>query len=192
MNTSMDKTRFITVVGMLSALATVLYYLGEVPMPFAANLKIGFSDLPALIGGIIMGPAAGVTVEIVKNILHLFRTDTVGIGEICNCAVGIGMVLPFSLLFRKLREKHSIYVAYLVGSLVSLVGIVVSGLVINALMYPIYMMLIGGAIESATVFFVYLGGTAVTNVIKWVVTLVPIALIVKPLLKIRWTVRQKA
>ena len=71
-------------------------------------------------------------------------------------------------------------------------GIVVSGLVINALMYPIYMMLIGGAIESATVFFVYLGGTAVTNVIKWVVTLVPIALIVKPLLKIRWTVRQKA
>ncbi len=53
---STEKTRFITLVGMLSALATVLYYIGEVPMPFAANLKIGFSDLPALIGAIVAGP----------------------------------------------------------------------------------------------------------------------------------------
>ena len=45
-------------------LATVLYYIGEVPMPFAANLKIGFSDLPALIGAIVAGPWAGVAVAV--------------------------------------------------------------------------------------------------------------------------------
>ncbi|WP_077534487.1 ECF transporter S component [Massiliimalia massiliensis] len=182
---STEKTRFITLVGMLSALATVLYYIGEVPMPFAANLKIGFSDLPALIGAIVAGPWAGVAVEVVKNILHLFRTDSFGIGEIANCVVGIGMVVPFSLLFRKLKEKHNLYLAYFLASLGSLVGIVISGLIINAIVYPIFVALIGGIIESPAAFLIYLGGTVITNLIKWVVTLVPIAFFVKLLLKIR-------
>lgn len=182
--TSVTNIRFITLVGVLSALATVLYYVGEVPMPFAPNLKIGFSDLPALIGAIVAGPTVGVAVEIVKNILHLFQTDSVGLGEIANCAVGIGMVLPFSLVFRRLREKHTLYYAYLIASFASLLGIIVSGLVINSIVYPIFVALIGGVIESPTAFFVYLGGTVVTNTIKWLVTLGPVALIVKPLTKI--------
>ena len=183
--TSVKNIRFITLVGVLSALATVLYYVGEVPMPFAPNLKVGFSDLPALIGGIVAGPAVGTAVEIVKNILHLFRTDSVGLGELANCAVGIGMVLPFSLAFRRLREKHGIYYAYLIASAFSLIGIILSGLVINSIVYPVFVALMGGVIDSPAAFFVYLGGTVINNSIKWLVTLGPVALIAKPLARIR-------
>lgn len=180
-----NNIKFITIVGMLSALATILYYIGEVPMPFAAHLKIGFSDLPALIGGIIVGPSAAVAVEVVKNILHLFRTDTFGVGEIANCVVGIGLTVPFTIAFNKIRKKKGILFSYAIASVIGLIGIIISGIVINAIVYPIFMLLIGGVIESATAFIIYLAGTVTTNLIKAVVTLVPIVFFVKPLLKVR-------
>ena len=185
MNKSNNKVKFITIVGMLSALATILYYIGEVPMPFAAHLKIGFSDLPALIGGIVVGPSAAIGVEVIKNILHLFRTDTFGIGEIANCVVGIGLTVPFTIVFNKVRKSKGILLSYLIASIAGLIGIIISGIVINAIVYPIFMALIGGVIESAQAFIIYLAGTVTTNVVKSVVTLVPIVFFVKPLLKVR-------
>ena len=49
----------IAVVGLFSALSAIIMLI-EVPMPFAPSFyKIDLSDVPALIGGFIMGPVAG-------------------------------------------------------------------------------------------------------------------------------------
>ena len=50
-------TRMMTVVGMFSAIATVLY-LFDFPLPFLAPgfYKVDFSELPVLIGSFAFGP----------------------------------------------------------------------------------------------------------------------------------------
>ena len=61
------STRKIVVIGMFSALSTILMLL-EFPVPFAPPTiyKLDFSELPALIGGFAFGPVAGVLIELVK------------------------------------------------------------------------------------------------------------------------------
>ena len=64
------------VIGMLSAVSYVLMLL-DFPLPgFPSFLKIDFSDIPALLGAIIMGPGTGVLIELFKNIIHVLTTGS--------------------------------------------------------------------------------------------------------------------
>jgi riboflavin transporter FmnP len=85
----MKKTLFTTQnlvrIAMLAALGTVLYFVAEIPIiPGAEHLKIDLSTIPALIGSIIITPLAGVVILLIQNLLHLFKTTTLGIGELGN------------------------------------------------------------------------------------------------------------
>jgi len=101
------KTRLIVVIGIMSALAWVLMAL-DFPLfvYFPAELKLDFSDIPAIFGGLLAGPAAGVAIELIKNILHFFTMSSHGgIGEIANFFAGAGLVLPLALIARKGENK---------------------------------------------------------------------------------------
>ena len=64
----MNKTNYIVKVALLSVIAFVLTIF-EFPIPFFPSfLKMGFGDLPALIGGFSLGPMAGVWIELLKNV----------------------------------------------------------------------------------------------------------------------------
>ena len=71
---------------------------------FPSFLQIDISDLPALVGAVTMGPTAGVLIELVKNVLHLFKTSTAGVGEVANFLVGIALVLPTGIIYKKQRN----------------------------------------------------------------------------------------
>ena len=70
----------------MTAIATVIYMVfPEINIvPGVSHLKVDLSDFPAILTGVILGPLHGILVEVVKNIIHLTRTTTVGIGEIMN------------------------------------------------------------------------------------------------------------
>ena len=55
------------------------------PMLFPEFLKIDISDLTALLGGIALGPMAGVTIAFFKNLLQFITgmSTTGGVGELC-------------------------------------------------------------------------------------------------------------
>ena len=90
---------------MLGALATVLMYL-DFPLGFFVSfLKMDFSDVPALIAGFSLGPAAGVIVQLIKNVFHLMQTKTGGVGELSNFLLSVAMVLPASLVFHGLKKR---------------------------------------------------------------------------------------
>ena len=56
-------TRKMAMIGMFSALATILMIL-EIPVFFTPGFyKLDFSELPALVGGYAFGPVAGVMIE---------------------------------------------------------------------------------------------------------------------------------
>ncbi|MDO4966356.1 MAG: ECF transporter S component [Lachnospiraceae bacterium] len=119
-NEKILSTRMITVVGMFSAIATVLM-LFEIPLPFAPSFyKLDFSELPALIGAFAFGPVAGVLIEFIKIVLKLLikGTSTAFVGELANFVVGCSFILPASIIYEIKKNKKSALVGCVVGTVI--------------------------------------------------------------------------
>lgn len=101
---------------MLAAIAFILQFF-ELPMPLSpAFAKMDFSDLPVLIGSFAYGPLAGVTIEGIKNILHLMQTATGGIGELANFLIGSAMVFPAGIIYKYKKSRSGAVAGLAVGS----------------------------------------------------------------------------
>lgn len=117
-----SKTNFLTKTAILGVMAFLIMTI-EFPLPmFAPFLQIDFSDVPALLAGFALGPAAGVMVEVIKNFLHAFRTQTAFIGEISNLITGILLVVPAAWVYSREKTKKSAIKGLLVGTVVMAVG----------------------------------------------------------------------
>ena len=121
---------------MLSAIAYILMFL-EFPIPFLIPpfIKMDFSELPALIASFAYGPAAGILVCLIKNLLHLMNTQTGGVGELSNFLLGAAFVLVAGLIYKKLHTKKGA----LVGSVCGAVFMGIISVFTNYyVVYPIY------------------------------------------------------
>ena len=98
-------------------------------------IKMDRSELPALIGGFALGPVAGVTVCLVKNLLHLIQTQTGGVGELSNFILGASFVLPASLIYMKKKTRKTAIIASIAGAVIMAVVSVFSNYYI---VYPVY------------------------------------------------------
>ncbi|MDR0197542.1 MAG: hypothetical protein LBI36_04910 [Oscillospiraceae bacterium] len=158
----------ITLIAVLSALATAAYYLLEVPIiPFAPHLKVNFADIPSVIGGLVISPLAGLLVLVIRCAAHLFRTSTVGIGELMDILVGTSLLMPFMLVYRKAATHFGSTVSYTLAAAAGAVGAVIGGIIANSIFYPIFIyFVIGGKIETFNAFLVYLGGTVIANLVR--------------------------
>lgn len=104
-------------ISLMGVIAFVIMFL-EFAIPiFPSFLKIDISDIPAIITGFALGPIAGVAVELVKNILHLFRTSTSGIGELANFLVGSAFVFPAAYLYSKKKDKKTAIMGMMIGTI---------------------------------------------------------------------------
>ncbi|MFT5873481.1 MAG: riboflavin transporter FmnP [Clostridium sp.] len=103
-------------ISLLSVMAFLLMYI-ELPLPmFPEFLKIDISDLPALLGAFALGPIAGVTIELFKNILHgLLATKTVFVGELANFLVGSCLVFVSGHIYKVRKSKGGAIFALLIG-----------------------------------------------------------------------------
>lgn len=131
------KTQRIVKTAILSVIGYLLM-LVEIPVPFFPDfLRIDASDIPAILGGFAIGPAAGVAVELVKNLIK-FATGSYsgGIGELANFIIGTAWVLPASLLYRRSKTKKTA----LIGMSLGVVSMVVFGALINYfVLIPLYL-----------------------------------------------------
>jgi len=101
-----SRTRYLTTIAILSAIAVILMFF-ELPIPMMPGfLKLDVSELPAIIGAFILGPMAGVFIELIKNILHLGSSNTMGIGEMANFLVGVSFVIPAGYFYRR-NSSHT-------------------------------------------------------------------------------------
>jgi riboflavin transporter len=121
-----NSTKIITLIGVMTALAFILYLI-EVPVTFilpqAPFLKIDFSDVPAILVGLSVGPIAGVIVELLKNILHalFLMKEPGGSGEIANFAAGIAYMIPVLLIARKDFRPKKYIPAMVLGTVIMLI-----------------------------------------------------------------------
>lgn len=79
--------------------------------------RFDFSDLPALIGAFAYGPLWGVVIELIKNLLHLMRSATGGVGELANFLMGAALVLPAGLIYKRRKSRKTALIGCVVGSL---------------------------------------------------------------------------
>ena len=144
MTKSTLRVRNLVVTAMLSAVAAVLMMLSfSLPMLIPGFVKMDVSELPALLAAFSMGPAWGVLVCLLKNILNLIvgGTTTAGVGELCNFLLGAAFVASAGLVYQRNKTLRGAVVASLLGAAVmAVVSLPVNYFVI----YPVYSNLYGG------------------------------------------------
>ncbi len=180
-NQKKSLVRVVTI-AMLTAVSFVLFLL-EFPL-FAAlgHLKMDLSDIPALFAGVVYGPGAAVIIELLKNVIELVFKGIgtqMGFGNLMNFIVGCAFVVPFSLVFRKLKSKNE-NKALLISSVVGVASIVIIGFGANYLVTPLFFKyFLGIRLDGATL-WAAIGSSATLNVIKGIV----LSVISVPLIKV--------
>ncbi len=103
-------------IALLSVISFVIMFI-EFPLPlFPPFLQIDLSDIGALVGTFAFGPIAGITIELLKNVLHLMRTSTGGVGELANFLVGAALVAPAGFIYAKNKSMKSALIGLAVGT----------------------------------------------------------------------------
>lgn len=130
----------------IMAALSFLIMLIEFPLPFMPPfLQLDFSEIPALLIAFSMGPLGGVMVELIKNLLHLMKTQTAGIGELANFLVGIFLVVPAGLIYQCNKSKKGAYLALFCG----IVSMTIFASVFNYLvLLPLYAKVLGFSTEA--------------------------------------------
>lgn len=122
---TLNTNRFIKL-SLLSAIAVILMYIDFPVIPIFPWLKIDLSDVPALMGAFAFGPLAGVIIELMKNLLILIvkGTGTGFVGELANFLVGVALVWPAAMVYKKNKTKKTAVLGMVLGILcIEVVGI---------------------------------------------------------------------
>ena len=138
-----NQIRELTVTAMLAAVATVLMFLDfSLPMLIPGFVKMDVSELPALLASFSLGPAYGIAVCFIKNLLNLiFHGSTGGIGELCNFLIGASFVAAAGVIYRHSKSRRTAVIGCVVGAAVmALVSVPVNYFI----SYPVYAKLFGG------------------------------------------------
>lgn len=133
---SQKKIRTLTGTAVLAAAAAGLMFI-DFSVPFMPSfIKMDVSELPALLAGFAYGPVSGVMVCLIKNLFNLiFHGSTGGAGELSNFLIGICLVLPASLIYKKKKNKKYA----VIGAAVGAVLMAIVSLPINYyITYPVY------------------------------------------------------
>ena len=137
--------RRIAATAILTAMAVLLMYL-EIPLPFMpVFLKFDFAELPALIGAFALGPVWAVVIELLKNLIHLPVTQTMGIGELSNFVTGVIYVVTAGLIYKMIRTRKGAAIS-MVASTIALAVIAIP---VNAFItLPLYASAMGFSTEA--------------------------------------------
>lgn len=133
-------------VGVLSAIAYILMFI-SVPLPiFPSFLKIDVSDIPAIFGGMSLGPMAGLAIVIIKNFLQgITASTTGGVGEFANVIIGGSYVLIICLFYKKFKNTKGV----LAGGILGIVAMTIVGCIMNYyVMIPLYVTVYGMPMDA--------------------------------------------
>lgn len=112
-------TRNLCVIGILSAISTLVMLI-EFPLWFAPSFyKLDFSEVIVLVGGFSLGPVAAIIIESIKILLNFIinGTTTAGVGELSNLVIGCSYIVPAAIIYRKHKTRKNAVVSMIVGTL---------------------------------------------------------------------------
>jgi len=137
---------FLTKIAMLSVMGFLLMFL-QILLPLCPPfMELDLGDLPALVGSLVLGPYAGIWVQLIKNLLKaIFNGNTGGVGEFANFIIGIAFILPVSILYKNKKCLKN----YFIGVLLGTVLMILTSCIMNYfILVPVYASVFGLPIEQ--------------------------------------------
>lgn len=130
-------TKFIVRVGVFGAIAAVLYIFIKIPLPiFPSFLEIHIDEIPIFIAGFAYGPFAAVCVTLIKTIIKLPLTSTLGVGEFCDLLFTLAFILPATIIYKRHRTFKGALAGLGIGAIVQIFTAVIGNIY---LILPFYM-----------------------------------------------------
>lgn len=166
------KLRKLILVAILGSISTVLMQF-NFPLPALPGfLKIDFSEIPAVMAIMTMGPVAGIGVELLKNVMHWFLSGSptgVPVGEIANFATGVLFIMPIYWIFMKYRSAKGLAAGLFAGTVAMAVGMSL----LNYLVFlPMYTYFLGmPAVTGNALYQMIILGILPFNLVKGVILL---------------------
>lgn len=161
--TTRDAIRLTARVGIFGGLATLFYvvpYL-KFSLPFFASfLEINFSDVIALISGFAFGPLTGALVQLVKVLIKLPMSSTAMVGELSDLLLGIILVVPAAIYYRRHKTKTGAIKALV---LTSVLHIIAAAILNWLILTPFYVEFYFGGAQQVLIDWVAVTNPQVTD-----------------------------
>ena len=104
-------------VAIFGALSGIFYIFIKFPVPFMpAFLEFHFDEIPAFIASFAYGPMVGLFVLLVKTLIKLPLTSTLGVGELSDLIFSTAFILPAALIYKKYRNFKGVFVGLAIGT----------------------------------------------------------------------------
>lgn len=166
------RLRKMIVIAMLGSIATVLMQF-NFPLPALPGfLKFDFGEVPAVIAIMTMGPVAGITVELIKNVLHWFLSGSptgVPVGEIANFVTGLLFILPIYFIFKKFRSSKGLAAGLVAGTVTMAIGMSLLNYIVFLPMYTYFLNM--PPVTGDALYTMIVLGILPFNIIKGVITM---------------------
>ncbi len=131
---------------LMAALSIVLAELLKFTVPVMPSfIKFDFSDVPAMLASLTMGPISGVAVCLIKNIFGCFTSSTGYVGELSNFILSAALVLPAGIITHKNGKISRAIIGCLSGAVLMALISVVSN---YFLVFPAYSVAFGLPIDA--------------------------------------------
>lgn len=105
------------------AMSIILYIVPifNISLPiFPSFLKIHIDEIPVFISGFIFGPWSAIVILLLKTIVKLPLSSTMGVGELADFIYSLAFVLPATLIYKKRRNFKSALIGFSVSILIQL------------------------------------------------------------------------
>ncbi len=121
---------------LMGALSIVCAELLKFTVPVMPKfIKFDFSDVPAMLASLTMGPVSGVFVCVLKNLWGCLTSSTGCVGELQNLVLSVALVFPAGIL----THKNGSVKRAVTGSLLGAAAMAAISFPANLfIMYPIY------------------------------------------------------
>ena len=177
-------------IAILGSISTVLMQF-NFPLPALPGfLKIDFSEIPAVLAIMTMGPIAGISVELLKNVLHWFFSGSptgVPVGEIANFTTGILFILPIYFIFNKFKSSKGLAAGLIAGTVAMAIGMSFLNYIVFLPMYTYF--LNAPAVSGDALYTMIIAGILPFNIIKGVILMLITLLLFKSMDK--WISQQR-
>ena len=119
--TRRNKIDYLVKVAIFSSISALLYTVPflQFKLPiFPQFLEFQFSNLPGILAGFVLGPFGGALVIVIKTLVKLPMSSTMGVGEAADLIIGVMTVVISSVIYNKKRDIKGGIIALSVGTLV--------------------------------------------------------------------------
>ena len=108
-------------VAVFGALSGIFYIFIKFPVPFLPPfLEFHFDEIPAFIASFAYGPISGILVLLIKTLIKLPMTSTLGVGEVSDLIYSAAFIIPAAIIYKRHRNFKGVIIGLSIGTLIQL------------------------------------------------------------------------